>query len=99
DTRGHASREGSQSVFWDHPALVIDWRPDDHEGAAHETVSRVHGGQLLPEQCRYDELPGPFVQHSSANVARLDLLGRVYPFEADRHRLVSVRRVHSDGTL
>jgi hypothetical protein len=32
------------------------------------------------------------------NVARVDLLRCLYPFQADRHRLVSVRRVHSDRT-
>ena len=30
--------------------------------------------------------------------ARPDLLGRLHPFEADRHRFVCVRRVHSDRT-
>ena len=54
--------------------------------------------QFLSEQCRHDELPGARVQHSSATVTRPDLLGRLHPFEADRHRLVGVRRVHSDRT-
>jgi hypothetical protein len=40
---------------------------------------------------------GRRVQHSSAHVTRPDLLGGLHAFEADRHRLVGVRRVHSDG--
>ena len=98
ETRAHAPREGFQPVLRDHSPLVHARRTDDHEGAAHETLSGLHSGQLLSEQCRHDELPGSRVQHSSANVTRPDLLGRLYPFEADRHRLVGVRRVHSDWT-
>ena len=97
EARADAPREGPQPVFRDRSAFVFNRRPDDHEGAADEAFSRLHRGQLLSEQCRHDELSGSGSQHSSAAVARPDLLGRVYALEADRHRLVGVRRVRSDG--
>ena len=93
-----APREGPQPLFRDHSPVVLDRRPDDHAGAAPQTLSGLHGGQLLSEQRRHDELSGSRVQHSAADVARPDLLGRLHAFEADGHRFVGVRRVDSDRT-
>ena len=62
-------------------------------------LSGLHRGQLLSEQCRarqnYQGLAFSIRQRLSR---RPDLLGRLYPLEADRHRLVGVRRVDSDWT-
>ena len=96
-TRPGAPRTSAEPILRHHSAFVVDRRPDDHRRAAHETLSGVHRGQHLSEQCRHDRLQGSGDQRPSAIVARADLFGGIYAFEADGHRLVRVRRVDSDG--
>ena len=93
-----APAAGAEPVLWHDPALLVARRSDDPDRPAAQTVSAIHDGQPLPQQCRHDALQRFLRQAGAAFVARPVVSRELHAVEAGGRCLVGLRRVDPDRT-